>query len=325
MNYLNITFILVACFSFLNVNGQEEKEVIIIERTVDEQGNVISKQTKRLNGRYDEQEIQELLDQDDIPMMGRFDLEGLGFGENTFDFFDNKPKRPTIGVNLNFDDGAAKVVSVIEGSGAADADIREGDRVISVDGVAISTIEDIQEILELKSPNDKVQLKVFRDGGELERDVILKGNKSRSFFFDLPQDGSFQFFGDGPDGFSFELDSLFEMFDLENMPRQLEQFRNFGSRNDDRRTNKRISDDRASLGVFIDDVGAGVLISEVITDSPAARAGLQEGDVIIGMDDTVINRYDDVTGHMSTKKIGDTLDLKIERDGSEQQISVVLD
>ena len=326
MNYLNTTFILIACFSFLSANAQDsEKEVIIIEKTVDEQGNVISKQTKRLNGRYDEQEIQDLLEGDDMPMMGMFDLEGLGFGENTIDLFDKKPKRPTIGVNLNFNNGAAEVASVIEGSGAAKADIREGDRIISINGTAISTIEDIQEILDGKSTNDKVQVKVFRDGEELELEVELRGRRNNSFFFDLPQDGSLQFFGDGSDDFSFELDSLLEMFDFESLPRQFEQFRNFGPRGDDRRADKRGSEDRASLGVFIDDIGAGVLISEVIKDSPAFKAGLKEGDVIIGMDDITISEYVDVTEHMSTKKVGDTLELKIERNGRKQNISVVLD
>ena len=326
MNYLNITFILIACFTFFNAKAQEgEKEVIIIEKTVDKQGNVISKQTKRLNGLYDEQEIQELLEEDDMPMMGMFDLDGLGFGDNTFDLYDKKPKRPTIGVNLNFENGAAEVASVVEDSGAANADIREGDRIISINGIAISSIEDIHEILDGKTTNDVVQVKVFRDGEEIEREVELKGRRSNSFFFDLPQDGSLQFFGDGSDDFTFELDSLLEMFDFENLPRQFDQFRNFGPRGDDRRIDKKVTDDRASLGVFIDDIGAGVLISEVIKDSPAAKSGLKEGDVIIVMDDITISEYADVTEHMSSKKIGDTLDLIIERNGSQRNISVILE
>lgn len=323
MKYLNITFLLCACFTFFNAKAQEaEKEVIIIEKTVDEQGNVISKQTKRLNGRYDEEEIQNLLEDDDMPMMGMFDLDGLGFGDNTFDLFDNKPKRPTIGVNLNFENGSAEVASVIEGSGAAKADIRQGDRIISINGIAISTIEDIHEILNGKSTNDVIKIKVFRDGEEIEREVELKGRKNNSFFFDLPQDGSLQFFGDGSDDFTFELDSLLEMFDFENLPRQ---FRNFGPKGDDRHIDKKAYDDRASLGVFIDDIGAGVLISEVIKDSPAAKSGLKEGDVIIGMDDITISKYADVTEHMKDKKIGDTMDLTIERDGRQRNISVILD
>ena len=93
----------------------------------------------------------------------------------------------------------------------------------------------------------------------------------------------------------------------------------------ERRLDDKTLDDRASLGVFIDDIGAGVLISEVIKDSPADKAGLKEGDVIIGMDDITISEYADVTDHMDAKKIGDTMELKIERNGRVQNISVVLD
>ena len=323
MKYISITFILLASFSFLHTNAQSDKEVIIIEKTVDEQGNVISKQTRRLNGNYDDREIQELLE--DEPSMGMFDLEGLGFGENVFDIFRSEPERPTIGVNLSFEKGAAEVVSVIEGSGADEADIREGDRIISVNDIPISTIEDIQQILDDKSANDKVKLKFFRDGEEIERDIELKGRRNSSFFFDLPRDGSLQFFGDGSDDFPFELDSLIEMFDFDNLPQQFEQFRNLAPRGAERRLNDKTLDNRASLGVFIDDIGAGVLISEVIKDSPADKAGLKEGDVIIGMDDITISEYADVTDHMDAKKIGDTMELKIERNGRMQNISVVLD
>ncbi len=325
MNYISITFILLASLSFLHTNAQSDKEVIIIEKTVDEKGNVISKQTRRLNGTYDDREIQELLEEESEPSMGMFDLEGLGFGDNAFDMFRSGSKRPTIGVNLSFEKGVAEVVSVIEGSGAEVADIREGDKIISINDIAISTIEDIQEILDGKSANDKIKMKFFRDGEEIERDVELKGRRNNSFFFDLPQDGSLQFFGDGSDDFTFELDSLLEMFDFDNLPQQFDQFRNFGLGGDDRLSDNRASKDRASLGVFIDDIGAGVLVSEVIKDSPAQRAGLKEGDVIIGMDDITIDEYADVTDHMSAKKIGDTMELKIERHGKVKNITVVLD
>lgn len=323
MKYIKYALIIFTAFSFWQLNAQVEekdKEVIIIEKTVDENGNVISKQTRRLNGRYDETEIQELIDEDDAPTMGTFDLEGLGFRENALDRF--RTKRPTIGVNLNFENGSAEVVGVTEGSGAQRADLRKGDRIISINGVAISAIEDIHDILESKSKRDKLTIVVFRDGEELEKEVSLSGNANRGFFYDLPEDGLFQFFGDGSDDFSIELDSLFEqMFDLDNLPKQFEQLRFFNS-------DRKASDDkrkRASLGVFIDDIGAGVLVSEVIKDSPAERAGILQGDVIISMDGQDITEFSSVADHMSSKNIGDTLEIELERDGKTKSISVILD
>jgi len=176
--------------------------------------------------------------------------------------------------------------------------------------------------LESKSKRDKLTIVVFRDGEELEKEVSLSGNANRGFFYDLPEDGLFQFFGDGSDDFSIELDSLFEqMFDLDNLPKQFEQLRFFNS-------DRKASDDkrkRASLGVFIDDIGAGVLVSEVIKDSPAERAGILQGDVIISMDGQDITEFSSVADHMSSKNIGDTLEIELERDGKTKSISVILD
>ena len=59
---------------------QDDKEVIIIEKTVDENGNVISETIRRNQGNLSEDQIQKMLEDDGgHPFLRSFDLEGMGF------------------------------------------------------------------------------------------------------------------------------------------------------------------------------------------------------------------------------------------------------
>lgn len=84
----------------------------------------------------------------------------------------------------------------------------------------------------------------------------------------------------------------------------------------------------------------GALVIEVVPNSPAANAGLRGGtrdievlgrpvtiggDVIIGIDDTVVRRFDDILAYLSRKgSVGQQVTLTIIRDGQTQTLSATL-
>jgi len=64
---------------------------------------------------------------------------------------------------------------VTEGSGAEEAGLKAGDRILSVDDVTVSKREELLEILETKVPGDSIRVKVLRDEDqEFVADVLLK-------------------------------------------------------------------------------------------------------------------------------------------------------
>jgi S1-C subfamily serine protease len=81
-------------------------------------------------------------------------------------------------------------------------------------------------------------------------------------------------------------------------------------------------------------VTSGVLITSTDPNSAAAKAGLRggaggtrgaPGDVIISIDDRAMSTYDDLAAYIDSKRVGDRVRVKVNRDGQEMVIEVVLE
>ena len=69
----------------------------------------------------------------------------------------------------------------------------------------------------------------------------------------------------------------------------------------------------------------GALVSDVIDDSPAARAGLEPGDIILAVDGKKIKEMHSLPRIIAAKKPGTEVTLEILRNGKTRNIKVVLD
>lgn len=68
---------------------------------------------------------------------------------------------------------------------------------------------------------------------------------------------------------------------------------------------------------------SGVLVMSVESGSPASRAGLANGDIIIALGETPITGVDDLHRVLSAERIGVASSLTILRSGTRQQVTVV--
>jgi len=71
-------------------------------------------------------------------------------------------------------------------------------------------------------------------------------------------------------------------------------------------------------------VDKGVLIVEVVRNSPAYEAGIRPGDVIVSIDDKAITNMDDLLTVIQSKSVGDSLTVTFIRDNRREVKKLVL-
>ena len=93
---------------------------------------------------------------------------------------------------------------------------------------------------------------------------------------------------------------------------------------------------RGHLGVAIQSVdpdmakqfglsqGGGALVGDVVPDSPAAKAGIQRGDVILELDGQPVSGPDELSVRISQTAPGTTVNLKLFRNGQPKNVSIKL-
>jgi S1-C subfamily serine protease len=68
---------------------------------------------------------------------------------------------------------------------------------------------------------------------------------------------------------------------------------------------------------------SGVLVLSVETDSPAATAGVREGDVIVGCGDAAIHSVEDLHRYLTEERMGLSTPLAVLRGGQRRQLTIV--
>ncbi len=69
----------------------------------------------------------------------------------------------------------------------------------------------------------------------------------------------------------------------------------------------------------------GALVAQVEKDSPAAKAGIHEGDVILSFDGTAIKDPRELSRLVASHKPGQSYDVKVLRDGKEMTLKVTIE
>ena len=173
-------------------------------------------------------------------------------------------------------------------------------------------------------------LSIIRDGQSFEKEVTLKVNNfGMNDLFGNISPETFKNFGQmfdfGSGSMPFELDSLLKNFDGfdgfdgfkgGNMPFE------FGMPNYSERD---VEEERPSLGIFIDEVEDGVIIAEVIEDSPAEKAKLRVNDKIIKIDGNKIESFDDLAKLVRAAGKNTKLLITYIRNGKEKEAEVILE
>jgi serine protease Do len=72
------------------------------------------------------------------------------------------------------------------------------------------------------------------------------------------------------------------------------------------------------------DVASGIIVGQVETDGPADKAGLEEEDIIVGLNDKPVKNWDAFRTKIASFKPKDVVELNILRDGKPRSLEVII-
>ncbi|MDE3236916.1 MAG: PDZ domain-containing protein [Bacteroidota bacterium] len=192
-----------------------------------------------------------------------------------------------LGVQYEKNDKGAEVKAVTTGSAAEKAGLQKGDIITKINDTKIDNNNELTNIISKQEPGDKITVTYLRNNKETSTTATLDKNKDMLFF---NNDGNFNF----------------EMPEMPAFPDMHSFYR------------------KPRLGLQIQDVesGDGVKILDVDSETPAAKAGLQTGDIISKVNGTPVKNLDELRAQIKDIKDGDTLSIQFFRDGKTKTTDI---
>jgi serine protease Do len=222
------------------------------------------------------------------------------------------------------------VEKVMEKSPAEAAGIQAGDVIVKFNGEEVTSARKLTRLIGEVDPDHQARLTVVRGGSE--RDITVTVGKrpmpefaNGNFEFNMPDfQGQWKDFPDLKN-----IPDLKNMPDFKNLPKG--EFKAFELPNGNGQGFVWSSGQGRQIGVGIVPlskqlaehfrVDGGAMIDEVRENSPAAKAGLRAGDIIVEANGTAVKNQFDLIRIINEKKDGD-VQLTIVRDGNRQTITV---
>ena len=214
-----------------------------------------------------------------------------------------KVNRPWLGIQMtNVDEITAKSVKlpkvygamvqdVIKDSPADKAGIEQGDVIIEIDGEEINSTNELQSIIIKHRVGDKINLKIWRNGKEIEKTATLAPRLESGEMALSKSDNNKDI--NPKDAKPMKLDKI----GIEVKPLTPELKEKF-------------------------EVNNGVLVSSVDPNSPILKRGIMPNTVIIAADQQDINTPSDLKKIIESKKPGDAILLKVKSQNSTRLVAI---
>ncbi len=220
------------------------------------------------------------------------------------------PERPTLGAEFDPDsqDGV-KVEKVWENAPAAKAGLQDGDVITKFDDADVVTFHHLCRIVNKKKGGGKVKL-TFRRGSESKECEMELGPPSRRR---TPGDS-----GEGQ-----------EKAPEKKAPKKSEEGEEPEKKSGEGPPEPKIPDepaDRAWLGAELEDTsGKGARVAGISENSPAAKAGLTNGDLILKLNENDVDGPTPAAEVLRALKPGDKITIKGKRGETELSVDATLE
>jgi len=220
-----------------------------------------------------------------------------------------KVQRGWLGVSIiENQDGEVKVIDVDEKSPAESSGLKEGDVILEFDGEPVTSTHMLGHEIRMHKPGDRVKVVIRRDQESKDIKVKLGEYSRKSIMAEFKEKFPLLF---SPDRFKLEKVTKPEQW-----------------------TSSFIDRKRNYIGVYLEEInrdlseyfgvsqGTGLLVTKIVKDGPAEKAGLKVGDVIIRADGKRIETMRDIQERIQKKKKDESLILEVLRDKKMKEIEL---
>lgn len=224
------------------------------------------------------------------PLMQGFHIppHDMGNIEELFMEQADSPNRTWLGVQLTDDETAngVRIEAITPDSPAEKAGLQKGDIITAFDKKQVTTSDQIIDQVNQLKPGDKITIEIKRNG---KKDTIKATLAERKTPQKQIRERQLHFNNDAPTA---------------------------------------MTPPKVILGIFPNTDQPtdtkGVLVSQVVDDSPAKQAGLQEGDIITQIDKQTINSFDELRNQIASHQVGDVVTVTFTRQGKTQTAQATL-
>ena len=200
-----------------------------------------------------------------------------------------------------FRNGRPMIIRVLEGSPAEEAGLEPGDLILSIDGDEIDAERSLSEWISQYEPGDQIEIDVRNVGEEEIRNIIVELGEH-------PESEDKAYLGVQIIHTPHVISILGESPDFEFPPTDEEvfPFHFYGHKWNPPFTG--------------DGFENGILITEVIENSPASKAGLEQGDLITALDGETVEGATSFVENISSMQPGKKVSLTVFRASSDETL-----
>jgi len=235
-------------------------------------------------------------------------------------------ERGWLGVSIEEnEEGKVGIIAIEKESPAELAKLKEEDMVLKIEGEEVTSTKMLAKEIRKRKPGKTITLKIERNGKEIDVKVKLGEYSEKNVRIELESKFPRLFFAPKPP----KPPLVPKLRALRKLPKPPEppepKIFSWGLEH------------RKYIGIYLEEInrelseyfgvkeGRGLLVAKITKDSPAEKAGLKVGDVIIKADGIRTERARDLTGVIQDKEKGGRIKLELLRNKKVRSVEVAIE
>ncbi len=232
-------------------------------------------------------------------------------------------ERGWLGVSIEEnEEGKVEIIAVEKESPAELAKLKEGDIILKIEREEIASTKMLVKEIRKRKPGKTTTLKIERNGKEIGVKVKLGEYSEKNVRLELEYKFPRLFISPKPP-------VVPKLPDLRKLPKPPEP--------PETKMFSWVPEQRKYIGIYLEEInrelsvyfgvkeGRGLLVAKITKDSPAEKAGLKVGDVIIKADGIRTERARDLTGVIQDKEKGKRIKLELLRNKKVRSVEVEIE